>query len=560
MRSLFQTLILAHLLVIVVTILTFAFIFSTLFYDNYRAMSYRRLEERGQAARRAMTELLAAGTPPARMYGPVRAAAGMLGGDVFIVDRQGRLISTSVDAVPAGQRATEGRRRAEAQVQKLTLPLVHNGQHIGTMLVAVRLDEIDRSMQEVQSSFLWATLLAIAVAVLVSLVLSRRVSTPLRTMQGLAEGMARGDFSARAVEGRDEVGRLAASLNRMADDLQRTLDELHQEQRRLGGVLAGMAEGVVATDSAGRVILANPQAQALLDLEQSQLPAELAKAMGEPVSPAALELEVGERLLHAEISPLAGAGEWGAVAVLRDVSDARRLEEMRRRFVSDIGHELRTPLTSMAGFVTALGDGTVTDDEGRRRSVEIILKETARLNRLINDLMDLSRIEAGALEMPREPLELRPVLESAAESLSAEAAGRRVTIEVALPDTLPPVCGHRDRLYQVVVNLLANAIRFNRPGGKVTLRAGMAGEGVKVEVQDTGVGIPAEELERIWDRFHRVERSRSRSRGGTGLGLAIAKHIVEAHGGEIGVTSAPGQGSTFWFTVPRAADEEQAEQ
>jgi len=556
LRSLFAKLITAHLLVTLVTLLTLGFVFSTLFYDYYRSLRLRDLQERSRPAQAVLAAALAEHTPPEQIAALTHAIAGMLGGEVYLLDGSGRLIATSLHQRPPSRSARMALVRAlQSDAQKLALSLRHQGAPVGTLFIFDPLTEMHRTIADVRVFFLWAGMLSVAVAVLVSLVVARRLSTPLHEMQELARRMQEGDFSQRAHAGRDEVGQLARSLNSMADTLQQTVGELHEEQERLRGILAGMAEGVVAADSQGRPLLTNPQARDLLGLagEGGELPAELAQAMLSPAAAASLELKVGSRVISAHISPLPGTESWASVAVLRDISELKQLEEMRRRFISDITHELRTPLTSMAGFVTALGDGTVTDEAERRRSMEIILKETERLNRLINDLLDLSRIESGALEIPRQPMDLLPLLQSAADSLSAEAAARQVTIVSDLPSRLPAVLGNRDRLYQVLVNLVANGIRFNWPGGKVTLWAGATPLGVKVEVTDTGVGIPPQELDRIWDRFHRVEKSRSRSRGGTGLGLAIAKHIVEAHGGEIGVRSQPGQGSVFHFTVPVAA-------
>jgi len=558
MRSLFARLIAAHLLVILVTLLTIGFIFYTLFYDYYRSLNEQSVRARSQAAAAVLAGAVDRQAKPADLAALTHIISGMLGGQVYLFDADGKLL-----AGPEGKRGEMGTitlERVGSQLRVGTrtaalLPLMGGRGRVGVLRVAVPATEIAGTLAGVRVFFVWAALLSIAVALLISLVLARRLSTPLGQMRELARAMESGDFSQRASEvGDDEVAQLARALNSTADALQRTLGELHQEQDRLSAVLSGMAEGVAATSADGRLMLANPQARMLLGLadDAQTLPQPLHNAMRVATGPSAVELEAGGRIVQAHISRLPGKGPWGSVAVLRDVSEARRLEEMRRHFVSDISHELRTPLTSMAGFISALGDGTITEEEERRRYVGIVLKETERLNRLINDLLDLSRIEAGSLEIPREPMGLLPLLRSAAESLSAEAAGREVNVALALPEALPPVLGNRDRLYQVIVNLLANAIRFNRPGGKVTLGAGDCGEVVKVEVADTGVGIPAEELERIWDRFHRVEKSRSRSGGGTGLGLAIAKHIVEALGGEIGVASEAGKGSVFHFTVPVA--------
>lgn len=240
------------------------------------------------------------------------------------------------------------------------------------------------------------------------------------------------------------------------------------------------------------------------------------------------------------------AGELGKIAEAQ-----RRLESMRREFVANVSHELRTPLTAMRGFLEALVDGMVKDPAGRRRYLAVSLEETLRLNRLVNDLLDLSRMESGQLAVDLEPMELDELLHRTVEKLEPLAAQREVLLAVAALPPLPQVLGDPDRVEQILINLVDNALRYTPPGGRVEVAAVPEGGMVRVSVRDTGMGIAPDELELIWDRFHKVDRSRARS-GGTGLGLSIVKQLVGLHGGTVSAVSSPGEGSTFSFTLRRA--------
>jgi signal transduction histidine kinase len=238
------------------------------------------------------------------------------------------------------------------------------------------------------------------------------------------------------------------------------------------------------------------------------------------------------------------------VAVLRDVTEARQVDEMRRRFISDASHEIRTPLTAIGGFAAAIADGTAETEEERTRSAARIVREVGRLSRLVDDLLDLSRIESGAVKLDLESVDLPELIRGAVEGLEGETRERGISVELELPDRLPKVRVDPDRIYQVLVNLVSNALRFNREGGRIEISAYPIDGFVRVDVQDTGTGIAADQIPHIWERFHRADQSRDRQAGGTGLGLAIVRSIVEAHGGRVSAQSVLGRGSIFSFTVP----------
>jgi PAS domain S-box-containing protein len=409
---------------------------------------------------------------------------------------------------------------------------------------------------------------AVALSLLVALGLSERISGPLRRMRRLAGRMAEGDFSQRLnIRSGDEVGALANSFDSLADSLRQTLADLSEEQARLRGILSSVTEGIIALDAEGRVSVINPQAAALLQIGNQSavglsihdlpLPASVAEQFGQclvtnETCSVEFSLTHPQRYLVLQVAPVA-AGEaerWGAVAVLRDVTEARRLEEMRRRFISDASHEIRTPLTAIGGFASAIADGTAETEEERTRSAARIVREVERLSRLVNDLLDLSRIESGAEQLDLEEVDLPEIIAGTVEGLESRIQELGLRVEMELPSDLPRVWADPDRVYQVLVNLVSNALRFNKPDGKVVIGARPVDGFVRVEVRDTGRGIPANEIPQIWERFHRADRSRDRQAGGTGLGLAIVRSIVEAHGGRVSAESAVGTGSTFSFTLP----------
>ncbi len=427
---------------------------------------------------------------------------------------------------------------------------------------------VDETVWQLRRLLLLAVIAAIAVSLLLALGLSGRITGPLRRMRELATTMAAGDFSHRlGMSGKDEVGDLARSFDSLADSLQTSLSDLTQEQARLHGILASVAEGIIAVDAEQRLTLLNPQAATLLGLDQAtavgaridelSLSEEINRPFVECVSSnrlcsVDLELSRPRRNLLLQVAPVraSGSGQWGAVAVVRDTTAARRLETMRRQFISDASHEIRTPLTSIGGFAAAIADGTAATTQERSRGATIILREVERLSRLVNDLLDLSRIESGAVELKLEQVDLPELVRSAVEAFEAQAREEGMHIELDLPGNLPAVLADSDRIYQVVANLLSNALRFNSPNGKIALTARQTNAHVRLDVKDTGPGIPADQLPNVWERFHRADSSRARGKGGTGLGLAIVRSIVEAHGGYVHAESELGKGSTFSFTLP----------
>jgi two-component system phosphate regulon sensor histidine kinase PhoR len=403
--------------------------------------------------------------------------------------------------------------------------------------------------------------------------MSHRISQPLQEMRQGAERFAAGDFSHRLpIPDSIELASLALTLNRMAAQLAEQIAVIMQQRNEQEAILESMHEGVLALDTQERVITVNRAAEALLGVLATQakghtiqevvrnvaLQRLLAAALHSTEAATADIVLRGseERFLQATATALRDAQgrDIGVLVVLNDVTQLRRLENIRRDFVSNVSHELKTPITSIKGFVETLRDGALEDRAQAERFLGIIARHAERLHAIIEDLLALSRLEQGSdsYEIPRSESSLTDVIQAAILDCAARAEAQHVTVI--------PTCAAELRaavnaplLEQALVNLLDNAITYSNPDSRVWVHVRQEDSMLIIDVRDQGVGIPYDHLDRIFERFYRVDKARSRERGGTGLGLAIVKHIVQVHGGQVSVTSTVGQGSTFTLRIPRHA-------
>lgn len=416
-----------------------------------------------------------------------------------------------------------------------------------------------------------AALSIAAAALLLAYLLSRPIVKESKEIAECAEELSRSNFGERvAARGGSELARAARALNRAAERLGERMTELEEERNLMSAVLSGMIEGVLAVDSSGRAILINQALAQIFRLDPQQglgkTPLELvgnnelarlfaAALEEEKQTEAIIRVSLpSERFFKALATPLISpeGRVIGAVAVLHDITELRRLEAMRRDFVANISHELRTPLASIQGYAETLLDGALDDRENNRRFVEIIKRQAEGLARMAEELLTLSAVESEGFQLKPTEFEVGELVEAALSTLGEQAARKKQKIEVALEPGLRKMRGDRERLARVLINLLDNAIKFTHEQGRIVISARETAAGqIAISVSDDGIGIPRQELPRIFERFYRVDKGRSREPGGTGLGLAIAKHIVEAHGGSIGVESAPGRGSKFTVILPR---------
>jgi two-component system, OmpR family, phosphate regulon sensor histidine kinase PhoR len=432
--------------------------------------------------------------------------------------------------------------------------------------LAVPLEELKSAVAAVRWWLMSASLSALGGAMVIAYIFSERFTGRIRQLQSFAEHLvetrASGDIKP---DTDDELGALARSLNRMAAQLRDSLDRLSLESARREAILSGMAEGVLAVDqemritfsneSFARVIGAPGAIRAHTPLLEVARDAGLLDMLSEVLisdkpQKRRLELPAAEgRAFEVQAAPLSASSRRGAIAVLHDITDLERLERVRKDFVANVSHELRTPLTAIRGYAETLLEGALEDPANNRRFLEIITAQAARLNNIASDLLVLSELESGKpAEMER--LSVPGVLESALHTVESEARVREVQI---VCNQVEDVCveGSKIRLEQALVNLLDNAIKFNRPSGQVRVEVMRATDGqVRITVADTGIGIPSDDLSRIFERFYRVDKARSRAVGGTGLGLSIVKHVLERMNGKITVASELGRGSVFSITLP----------
>jgi two-component system phosphate regulon sensor histidine kinase PhoR len=467
--------------------------------------------------------------------------------------------------------------------------------------LATPLVELGQMRNRLATIAVLAVLAALAAMMLVSLWLDRRLLRPLVALIRGARLLAAGQYEYRLLIPKDEqLALLADSLNRLAGRAHDQIGAVETERDHLYQILARMSEGVLVVGADGRAEMVNPAFRTLFSidhevrgltlLEITRLP-QLAEFVeqslhGGESPPLEVELDVPEhRMLVVTSSSLGGHGPasgasngngngaasadsgaslskevvksgsngnggGGAVVVVRDISASNRLAATRRDFVANVSHELRTPLAAIRGYAETLRDGALEEPEHAGRFVGRILAHCTRLQALLDDLLTLSRLESSAAPQPAERVDLAAIAERAVETLANMALQRRVAIHAAVGD-LPPICGDGDSLERLLLNLLENAIKYNREGGQVDLGIHASDSAVEIVVRDTGFGIPAESLPRLFERFYRVDKGRSRAEGGTGLGLAIVKHIAQLHGGTVEVESREGVYSQFRVRLPQ---------
>lgn len=402
------------------------------------------------------------------------------------------------------------------------------------------------------------------VATLVWRLINRQVIGPLRNLVSVAEELTRAEGEGHPAYA-DEIGRLTSSVNLLAGQLKETFNILRREKVWMEAILANLNEVVLALDASGRVLLTNLSLLSFFGVDPAEAQGknilevirhhELEKlvrqvlATGTAVRQELKFLTPQPRTFTVRLTPITTPEGPGVVVVLRDVTEQKRLEQLRSEFVANVSHELRTPLTAIRGFVETLRDGAVEDPTTASEFLKIIESETGRLEKLVEDLLDLSRLEDRRTVLVRQEVRLDEVAARVLPVFEKRAREQGLKLLVDLPPSLPPVLGDPELLGQVFANLIDNALKFT-PAGEVRVKAVVFPGWVRVDVEDTGIGIPRDNLPRIFERFYRVDTARSRASGGTGLGLAIVKHIVEAHGGKVSVDSELGKGSRFSFYLP----------
>jgi two-component system, OmpR family, phosphate regulon sensor histidine kinase PhoR len=554
--------------------------------SNYESDSYHELQSLARVVR--LQKLPLTSIPPktpeeqAALNDWVANAAAS-GARVTVISSDGTVLADSQTAsdnmenhatrpeVMDALRGGEGRStRTSVSVKRALIYYAFREYLSGDVPVIVRLalplEGVEQPLGKFRMNVLVGSLLIFLIAGAVGLLMSRTYTDRVERLREFSRRVAEGDFRPLAPDRTgDTLEALGSSLNQTASRLDRTIRTLTEERNLSAAILGSMVEGVAVVNGAEHLVFANPGFASILGLDippvagspllevvrQTELIEAVRRVLaGEPRVES--EIATGTLRQHFFAATVASvrAGETsGAVIVLHDITELRKLERVRRDFIANVSHEFRTPLTAIQGFAETLIAGALDDPQNRGRFLNIILEHARRLARLTEDLLKLSQMDADRLELEIRPVKVAQLVESCYETARHRAAEKELNLMLDVSESLPDVAGDARRLQEVLQNLLDNAIQYTLPGGKIILTADLRHEEVIFTVADTGIGIPTADQPRIFERFYRVDAARSREAGGTGLGLAIAKHLIEAQGGRIWVESEIGAGSKFHFSV-----------
>ena len=508
------------------------------------------------------------------------------GGRVTLIAADGRVLGDSeVDAsgiaalenhgtreeVLAAARSGVGmavRRSHTTTVDTLYVAVAVQNSPVAFVRVALPLTVIEDRIAGVRRLALVGLIAGLAVAVVLTWATSTLLNRRIRHVAEAAARYRAGDFNQPARDhGTDEISVVAHALDETARELGSRLGEMARERAHTDAILNGMAEGVLLLNAAGRLVLTNPAGRAMLRLpenaddthylemvRQPDIAALTARALG-GARPPAVEVELVPGSRHtfvAHVVPVDAARGGGAVLVLRDITDLRRADQVRRDFVANVSHELRTPLTVIRGYVEALIDGSVAQDQ-RLDFLQTIDRQSLRMERLVRDLLRLARLDAGQEPATLIDCSIREIADGVCRDLDSAIRARNQQVEITIAPDAALVRADTARLADALRNLLENASNYSPPDGRIDIGARRAGSDVKITVADRGPGIPEADLDRIFERFYRVDRSRARDPGGTGLGLSIVKHLIESQAGHVTVVNRDGGGSVFEITLPAPA-------
>lgn len=409
-----------------------------------------------------------------------------------------------------------------------------------------------------------AMLFGLVVAIFLSFLLSKTITRPVEQLTEQAARIAGGDFSLPAdVNSNDEIGILSQTFNEMSVQLESTLRQVGEERNKLDTLFQHMADGVVAFDSDGKLLQFNAAAESMLgrELDENKRYADVfpdVQVRQEDLAQDGRSIEIdfaaNQRFLKIYFAPIRlGGDSQGLMAVLHDITEQQKLDDSRREFVANVSHELRTPLTNVRGYAETLMMTDDIDRETQVRFLGVISSEADRMTRIVKDLLTLTRLDYNRMEMHMEPMDLRTLGQKAVQAMEMEAKNRGLKLKYQLPEALPTY-GDPERIQQVVINIITNAIKYNKPEGSITVTGSLNEKEVCLQVEDTGIGVPKEDIPRLFERFYRVDKARSRESGGTGLGLAIARQIAETHNGSIHFESEYGEGSKVTLCLPRMGE------
>lgn len=451
----------------------------------------------------------------------------------------------------------------------VALPLKDKDEITGILRLALPLESVQKTLFAIRKIVMIGFVFALVLAFILGSVVAGNTIRPINRMIQISRRFSEGDFSRRIPQGpRDEIGELANTLNKMAQDIEDKMGEVRTQNQKLAAIFNSMIEGVIVLDKGSRIISINPtiekifgvskkdvEEKAFLEAVRNNDISDVISAVlkkGQPVSAELTLMYPVSKIFEVNATPIFDDIEvTGCLVVIHDITGIRKLETVRSDFIANVSHELKTPLTSIKGFIETLLEGALDDKENSRNFLKIIQEHAERLNNLVNDLLSLSHLESKEITLEKKDVDLRQLVERVILGFKSQLGTKNIEVKDELPASLS-IKADKNRIEQVFTNLIDNAIKFNKAKGFVRIYSQDASGAIKIVVEDSGIGIPGKDITRIFERFYRVDKARSRELGGTGLGLSIVKHIVELHNGSVGVESTDGFGSKFWLVLPRS--------
>ena len=425
-------------------------------------------------------------------------------------------------------------------------------------------EDLNSFTRDLISALVRAMLFGMVIVVLLSYILSKTITNPVEKLTKTATEISKGKFeNVIDVESGDEIGVLTHTFNDMASALKKSIDAMDGERNKLNTMFVHMKDGIVAFDKDGKLIHINPAAEKMLgESKEGTHYKNVFKNLhidkndlSESGNYIEIDYATPGAVLKLFIAPFDSGDGGGLIIVLHDITEQKKLDDSRREFVANVSHELRTPLTNIKGYTETLLSADDIAAETRKSFLSVVYSESDRMTRIVKDLLTLSRLDHGKVEMKQEVTDINRIVENAVSSMRIEAVKQNITLECSLENEMKTI-GDGERLTQVVINLISNALKYNKKDGAVYVNGAIEDKMAVISVRDTGIGIPESDLPRIFERFYRVDKARSRERGGTGLGLAIAKEITEQHGGSMSISSVYGEGTTLTMKLPLFEEKE----
>jgi two-component system sensor histidine kinase VicK len=493
----------------------------------------------------------------------------------YILDGTGKLLYGSNDeqvertsAIIAALNKKIGQeRRISHGFLDRAAPIIENDKVKYIVYIKDTKQELQDLTTSLFSMILRAVLLGLIISVFLSFLLSKTITTPIENLTKSAKLISLGEFkSMPEVHSRDEIGVLTETFNDMAGVLRDTLETVEGERNKLNTLFLHMTDGVTAFNREGQIIHINPAAVEMLGISPEHKPCfdEIYAATGITLEKALelteqesieKKLSINNRTLQLFIAAFGSdEGERGAIAVIHDITEQQKLEDARREFVANVSHELRTPLTNIKSYTETLMENPDAPDELRDKFYNVIMNETDRMTRIVKDLLTLSRLDSTRMDWKISRFDIKKSIEHVFSAMEMDAKKHAHTMLLDMDEDLPEITGDRERIEQVLINILSNAVKYTPDGGKISMRVHYNEGYIHISVTDNGIGIPKSDLQRVFERFYRVDKARSREKGGTGLGLAIAREIIEYHGGNISISSVFNHGTTVKLSLAVAPD------